>query len=154
MLSRQAAHQRRGANNRGEYRETARAIEPPPDVGSAIGRDARAGTGMVVATFLQLSGPATRPMLNEAIAGLTRGPGFSPPASASRGYTGRRLDFLSRYFYYPRISLRERTRPGLGIIEPCLPSPAKAPPSGPGWLHEIKHDVSVFWPGGTVRACG
>jgi bifunctional non-homologous end joining protein LigD len=36
--------------------------------------------------------------------------------------------------------LRERTGPGLGIIEPCLPSPAKAPPSGPGWLHEIKHD--------------
>ena len=36
--------------------------------------------------------------------------------------------------------LRERTRPGLGIIEPCVPSPAKAPPSGPGWLHEIKHD--------------
>jgi ATP-dependent DNA ligase len=35
------------------------------------------------------------------------------------------------------MSLRERTRPGLGIIEPCLPSPAKAPPSGPGWLHEI-----------------
>ena len=38
------------------------------------------------------------------------------------------------------MSLRERTRPGLGIIEPCLPSPAKAPPSGPGWLHVIKHD--------------
>ena len=38
------------------------------------------------------------------------------------------------------MSLRERTRPGLGIIEPCLPSPAKAPPSGAGWLHEIKHD--------------
>ena len=38
------------------------------------------------------------------------------------------------------MSLRERTRPGLGIIEPCLPSPTKAPPSGPGWLHEIKHD--------------
>jgi bifunctional non-homologous end joining protein LigD len=38
------------------------------------------------------------------------------------------------------MSLRERTRPGLEIIEPCLPSPAKAPPSGPGWLHEIKHD--------------
>jgi ATP-dependent DNA ligase len=38
------------------------------------------------------------------------------------------------------MSLRERTRPGLGIIEPCLPSPAKAPPSGPNWLHEIKHD--------------
>jgi bifunctional non-homologous end joining protein LigD len=38
------------------------------------------------------------------------------------------------------MSLRKRTRPGLGIIEPCLPSPAKMPPSGPGWLHEIKHD--------------
>src|SRR6516162_4363164 len=36
--------------------------------------------------------------------------------------------------------LRERTRPGLGIIEPCLPSPVKVPPSGPGWIHEIKHD--------------
>jgi hypothetical protein len=38
------------------------------------------------------------------------------------------------------MSLRERTRPGLGIIEPCLPSLVKAPLSGPGWLHEIKHD--------------
>src|SRR5262252_8608341 len=38
------------------------------------------------------------------------------------------------------MSLLERTRPGFGIIEPCLPSPAKVPPSGPGWLHEIKHD--------------
>jgi bifunctional non-homologous end joining protein LigD len=38
------------------------------------------------------------------------------------------------------VLLRERTRPGPGIIEPCLPSSAKAPPSGPGWLHEIKHD--------------
>jgi bifunctional non-homologous end joining protein LigD len=36
--------------------------------------------------------------------------------------------------------LRERTRPGLGIIEPCLPSPAKPPPCGPRWLHEIKRD--------------
>jgi bifunctional non-homologous end joining protein LigD len=25
-------------------------------------------------------------------------------------------------------------------IEPCLPSPADRPPSGPGWVHEIKHD--------------
>jgi hypothetical protein len=38
------------------------------------------------------------------------------------------------------VLLRERTRPGLGIIEPCLPSPAKAPPSCPGRIHEIKHD--------------
>jgi bifunctional non-homologous end joining protein LigD len=26
------------------------------------------------------------------------------------------------------------------LIEPCLPCPAKAPPSGSGWIHEIKHD--------------
>src|SRR5215831_11298223 len=26
------------------------------------------------------------------------------------------------------------------FIEPCLPSPAERPPSGPGWVHEIKHD--------------
>jgi bifunctional non-homologous end joining protein LigD len=38
------------------------------------------------------------------------------------------------------MSLRERTRLGLGIIEPCLPKPAKAPTSAPGWIHEIKHD--------------
>jgi bifunctional non-homologous end joining protein LigD len=28
----------------------------------------------------------------------------------------------------------------LGIIEACLPSAAKVPPSGPVWIHEIKHD--------------
>jgi bifunctional non-homologous end joining protein LigD len=27
-----------------------------------------------------------------------------------------------------------------GLIEPCLSSPAKAPPRGPDWVHEIKHD--------------
>jgi bifunctional non-homologous end joining protein LigD len=25
-------------------------------------------------------------------------------------------------------------------IAPCLPKPAKEPPTGPGWVHEIKHD--------------
>jgi bifunctional non-homologous end joining protein LigD len=38
------------------------------------------------------------------------------------------------------MSLRLRTRPTLGFVEPCLPSPAKRPPAGPNWLHEIKHD--------------
>jgi bifunctional non-homologous end joining protein LigD len=39
------------------------------------------------------------------------------------------------------MSLRsERAAPRLGIIELCLPSSAKVPPSGPGWIHEIKHD--------------
>jgi bifunctional non-homologous end joining protein LigD len=26
------------------------------------------------------------------------------------------------------------------FIQPCLPSRAERPPSGPGWVHEIKHD--------------
>ena len=26
------------------------------------------------------------------------------------------------------------------VIEPCLPRPAKQPPEGCGWIHEIKHD--------------
>jgi bifunctional non-homologous end joining protein LigD len=25
-------------------------------------------------------------------------------------------------------------------LQPCFPRPAKEPPAGPGWLHEIKHD--------------
>jgi hypothetical protein len=62
-------------------------------------------------------------------------------ANPARQRTERRLDsYVRATLLTARMSLRERTRPGLGIIEPCLPSPAKAPPSGPGWLHEIKHD--------------
>jgi bifunctional non-homologous end joining protein LigD len=37
------------------------------------------------------------------------------------------------------VLLRER-KSLVGFIEPCLPSPAKVPPSGPDWIHEIKHD--------------
>jgi bifunctional non-homologous end joining protein LigD len=33
-----------------------------------------------------------------------------------------------------------RARRPAGFIEPCLPSAAERPPSGPGWIHEIKHD--------------
>jgi ATP-dependent DNA ligase len=39
------------------------------------------------------------------------------------------------------MSLRLRSRPiPLGFIEPCLPTVAAKPPSGPNWIHEIKHD--------------
>jgi len=38
------------------------------------------------------------------------------------------------------ILLRERPSRLSGLIEPCLPCPAKMSPAGPGWLHEIKHD--------------
>jgi bifunctional non-homologous end joining protein LigD len=37
------------------------------------------------------------------------------------------------------LSSRTRSAPA-GFIEPCLPSPADKPPSGPNWIHEIKHD--------------
>jgi bifunctional non-homologous end joining protein LigD len=33
-----------------------------------------------------------------------------------------------------------RIPPPLGFIAPCLPTRAVSPPSGPVWLHEIKHD--------------
>jgi bifunctional non-homologous end joining protein LigD len=36
--------------------------------------------------------------------------------------------------------LRLHTRRSVGSIDPCLPSPVERPPSGPGWLHETKHD--------------
>jgi ATP-dependent DNA ligase len=36
--------------------------------------------------------------------------------------------------------LNVRTRRPVGYIAPCLPSRAERPPSGPKWLHEIKHD--------------
>ena len=36
--------------------------------------------------------------------------------------------------------LRERLSAGMGFVEPCLPSPAKKPPAGSNWIHEIKHD--------------
>ena len=35
---------------------------------------------------------------------------------------------------------RLRAERSLPRYAPCLPRPAKVPPSGPGWIHEIKHD--------------
>ena len=35
---------------------------------------------------------------------------------------------------------RLRTCRPLGFIIPCQPAAAHKPPSGPGWIHEIKHD--------------
>jgi bifunctional non-homologous end joining protein LigD len=37
------------------------------------------------------------------------------------------------------MSLRLRALPA-GFVAPCLPTSAPQPPSGDGWLHEIKHD--------------
>jgi bifunctional non-homologous end joining protein LigD len=46
------------------------------------------------------------------------------------------------------------TRRTDGFIEPCIPTPAAKAPSGPGWVHEIKHDgyrLIVRRDGTTVR---
>jgi len=42
----------------------------------------------------------------------------------------------------------------VGFVEPCIPTLAAKPPSGPGWVHEIKHDgyrLIVRRDGDTVR---
>jgi ATP-dependent DNA ligase len=36
--------------------------------------------------------------------------------------------------------LRRRLKRRESSFEPCLPRPAKLPPAGEGWIHEIKHD--------------
>jgi ATP-dependent DNA ligase len=41
-----------------------------------------------------------------------------------------------------------------GFVDPCIPTLADKPPSGPGWVHEIKHDgyrLIVRRDGETVR---
>ena len=38
------------------------------------------------------------------------------------------------------MSVLSRPRILPGGFEPCIPTAARVPPSGPGWLHEIKHD--------------
>jgi bifunctional non-homologous end joining protein LigD len=50
-----------------------------------------------------------------------------------------------------RRLLAEETQPR---FEPCLPRPTKEPPSGPGWIHEIKHDgfrILAHRQGPTIR---
>jgi ATP-dependent DNA ligase len=46
---------------------------------------------------------------------------------------------IARPLPYPLAMVLQRRRPS-GFIEPCLPSKAARPPSGPLWVHEIKHD--------------
>ena len=39
-----------------------------------------------------------------------------------------------------------------GFIDPCIPTLAAKPPSGPGWVHEIKHDGYRLSCGGIFRS--
>jgi hypothetical protein len=62
-------------------------------------------------------------------------------ATALMGRSSPRFDRALRQLnLYIMVLLRERSQRTVGFIEPCLPSPAKLPPSGSGWIHEIKHD--------------
>jgi ATP-dependent DNA ligase len=47
----------------------------------------------------------------------------------------------------------QRSHHTVGLIEPCLPSPAKTPPAGPDWLDEIKHDGFRIMARRAVQAC-
>jgi ATP-dependent DNA ligase len=57
---------------------------------------------------------------------------------ARRSTATRRLRRLATCRYPDRMDRRRLIPPG--FIEPCIPTLAHKPPSGPGWVHEIKHD--------------
>src|SRR5206468_3714158 len=46
---------------------------------------------------------------------------------------------LTMFSRMPSLRMRARV-PAAGWVEPCLPTKADKPPSGPDWIHEIKHD--------------
>src|SRR6202047_4298117 len=55
------------------------------------------------------------------------------------------LDSNRTTLIFTAVSTRElrfRLSPDRSLrpFEPCLPRTAKQPPTGPGWIHEIKHD--------------
>jgi ATP-dependent DNA ligase len=54
---------------------------------------------------------------------------------------------------YSAVMIRRRVLP-VGYVEPCIPTLTAKPPSGPDWVHEIKHDgyrLMVRRDGDTVR---
>jgi hypothetical protein len=88
-------------------------------------------------------------MLPAAVAGLSGSPApDGPAATAFRAeQTGGDRTRTKQTNTQDVIEVNQATE----IVEPCLPSPAKVPPSGPGWIHEIKHDA--FSHAAIVRAC-
>lgn len=53
------------------------------------------------------------------------------------------------------IVSRERASPRKAdFIEPCLPCPAKEPPVGHGWIHEISTTDIASWLGAMTTGCG
>jgi ATP-dependent DNA ligase len=60
---------------------------------------------------------------------------------ASHAILGARIRSLallaSRHHYHPAMFMGVLPA---GFVAPCLPTRASEPPSGPLWVHEIKHD--------------
>ncbi len=55
---------------------------------------------------------------------------------------------------YSGMSVSRELQRQVRRYEPCLPRPAKEPPAGPGWIHEIKYDgfrILAALDGGCVR---
>src|SRR6516162_5729458 len=88
-------------------------------------------------------------MLSADVAGLSGSPApDGPAATAFRAEeTGGDRTRTKQTNTQDIIEVNQATE----IVEPSLPSPAKVPPSGPGWIHEIKHDA--FSHAAIVRAC-
>jgi len=38
------------------------------------------------------------------------------------------------------LSRSSRSKKQIGLIHPCIPALTSRPPTGPQWVHEIKHD--------------
>src|SRR5215212_7553147 len=57
------------------------------------------------------------------------------PAAPVENYAGR-----TATIYGAMSTLRMRTARLRRFVEPCRPSKAARPPSGPQWVHEIKFD--------------
>jgi hypothetical protein len=71
--------------------------------------------------------PTTRPLL-AGLGGPDRGPPFVGRVMLPQGVRWRREFAIGP----PSMFLRRKP-----AIEPCLPRPAKEPPSGPDWIHEM-----------------
>jgi hypothetical protein len=67
--------------------------------------------------------------------------GLNVLLSAGFEVSFRQLRYMQVQMKYPGSIAKQH--------EPSLPSPAKAPPGGPDWIHEIKHDgfrIIRRWP--------
>jgi ATP-dependent DNA ligase len=60
------------------------------------------------------------------------------PSSASHDQVPSTLDVKTANWRASPPSWRLNAP--LGFVRPCEPTLVDHPPSGPGWLHEIKHD--------------